>query len=554
MTERTRRRRTLVLAAAIAASVTALSACTGPGGSSTATGSASGSAEAALLTDTPKAKGPIDNLVWDLPFGEPTSIDYIYAADYGPDMVVSNLCESLLRLKTDFSYGPNLATSWKYSADKLTLTFQLRDDVKFWDGKPLTADDAAFSLLRNMDTALAGYNASFFANVSSIKATAPHELTVTFKTPDELFIKEMSTVAGDVAEKAFVEKAGKNFGNATGGVMCSGPFKLDAWNAGKNILMSANPNYWNPDGKALPQKVELRFVTDTTALTQALKTGEIQGAYEIAPGQLPALQSSTTGRVYQGKSLQVIELVPNPPGPATDEKIRQALSMVIDRAALAQSIYHGAADANYTLIPSTAWDPTATDTYQKAYDALKKPMDLAAAKALISGDSNAATPMTIGIAAGNQTETETAALIQQLAAQIGLTIKIKPLQPLEFSSAFYDPNARKGLDLLLTQGFLDVADPLDYLGLIVFKDSLFNWTGYSNPQVESLVTKARSNFDDASRAQQVTQAQALYEAPQIVIPMLSLHELLYMNNKITGAPASFAYIFQPSLASVGSAA
>ena len=469
-------------------------------------------------------------------------------------MVVSNLCESLLRLKTDFSYGPNLATSWKYSADKLTLTFQLRDDVKFWDGKPLTADDAAFSLLRNMDTALAGYNASFFANVSSIKATAPHELTVTFKTPDELFIKEMSTVAGDVAEKAFVEKAGKNFGNATGGVMCSGPFKLDAWNAGKNILMSANPNYWNPDGKALPQKVELRFVTDTTALTQALKTGEIQGAYEIAPGQLPALQSSTTGRVYQGKSLQVIELVPNPPGPATDEKIRQALSMVIDRAALAQSIYHGAADANYTLIPSTAWDPTATDTYQKAYDALKKPMDLAAAKALISGDSNAATPMTIGIAAGNQTETETAALIQQLAAQIGLTIKIKPLQPLEFSSAFYDPNARKGLDLLLTQGFLDVADPLDYLGLIVFKDSLFNWTGYSNPQVESLVTKARSNFDDASRAQQVTQAQALYEAPQIVIPMLSLHELLYMNNKITGAPASFAYIFQPSLASVGSAA
>ena len=239
--------------------------------------------------------------------------------------------------------------------------------------------------------------------------------------------------------------------------------------------------------------------------------------------------------------------------PATGS-IREALAMAIDRAALAQSIYHGAADANSTLIPSTAWDPTATDTYQKAYDALKKPMDLAAAKALISGDSNAATPMTIGIAAGNQTETETAALIQQLAAQIGLTIKIKPLQPLEFSSAFYDPNARKGLDLLLTQGFLDVADPLDYLGLIVFKDSLFNWTGYSNPQVESLVTKARSNFDDASRAQQVTQAQALYEAPQIVIPMLSLHELLYMNNKITGAPASFAYIFQPSLASVGSAA
>lgn len=553
MTQRRRHGRAMTVAAAIAVSAAALSACTSSGSSGTPSGSASTVPADALLTDTPKAKGPIDNLVWDLPFGEPTSIDYIYAADYGPDMVVSNLCEPLLRLKSDFTYGPNLATSWDYSADKLTLTFELRDDVTFWDGKPLTADDAAYSLLRNMDPDLAGYNAAFFANVKGITATGPHQLTVTFSKPDELFVKEMSTVTGIVVEKAFAEKAGKEFGNATGGVMCSGPFKLDAWNAGKNILMSANPSYWNPAGKALPQKVEIRFVTDTTALTQALKTGEIDGAYEIAPGQLPALQASTTGKVFQGKSLQVIELVPNPPGPASDPKIRQALSMVIDRAALAKSIYHGAADPNYTLIPPPAWDPTAIATYQKAYDGFVKPMDLAAAKALIAGNPNAATPMTIGIAAGNQTETETAALIQQLAAQIGLTIKIKPMQPLEFSSAFFDPNARKGLDLLFTQGFLDVPDPLDYLGLIVFKDSLFNWTGYDNPQVQTLLTQARSNFDDASRADQIVQAQAIYEPEQLIIPMLSLHELLYMNNRITGAPASFAYIFQPSLASVGSA-
>ena len=547
------RGKSLALVAALAVSVTALSACSSSGGSAKPSGSEASTPASALLTETPKAKGPIDSLVWDLPFGEPTSIDYIYAADYGPDMVVSNICEPLLRLKSDFTYGPNLATSWTYGPDKLTLTFELRSDVTFWDGKPLTTEDAAYSLLRNMNPDLAGYSATFYANVKAIEATGPHQLTVTFTKPDELFVKEMSTVAGVVAEKAFIEKTGKDFGNATGGVMCSGPFKLDAWNAGKNILLSANPSYWNPDGKALPQKVEIRFVTDTTALTQALKTGEIDGAYEIAPGQLPALQGSTTGKVYHGKSLQVIELVPNAPGPAADEKIRQALSMVIDRAALAQTIFHGAADANDTLLPPGAWDPTATDAYQKAYGAFTKSMDLNAAKALIAGNSNAATPMTLAIAAGNQTEIETGALIQQLAAQIGLTIKIKPMQPLEFSSAFYDPNARKGLDLLLTQGFLDVPDPLDYLGYVVFKDSLYNWTGYQNPEIEALVTKARTNFDDPSRAEQIIAAQALYEPAQVIIPMLSLQELLYMNNRITGATASFAYIFQPSLASVGSA-
>lgn len=249
-------------------------ACTGWGRRPRASGSSCREeVSTALLTDTPKAKSPIDNLVWDLPFGEPTSIDYIYAADYGPDMVVSNLCESPWRLHTDFSYG-HLATSWKYSDDKLTLTFQLRDDVKFWDGKPLTADDAAYSLLRNMDADLAGYNASAecLDDQGDRAARADGDLQ---GAGCELFIKEMSHVAGDVVEKAFVEKAGKDFGNATGGVMCSGPFKLDAWNAGKNILLSANADYWNPDGKALPQKVEIRFVMDTTALTQALKTGEI---------------------------------------------------------------------------------------------------------------------------------------------------------------------------------------------------------------------------------------------------------------------------------------
>ena len=65
--------------------------------------------------------------------------------------------------------------------------------------------------------------------------------------------------------------------------------------------------------------------------------------------------------------------------------------------------------------------------------------------------------------------------------------------------------------------------------------------------------KARSNYDDKQRATQITQAQASYEPTQPEIPMLALRELLYMNKDITGAPASFAYIFEPSLATVGSA-
>ena len=547
-------RRVALVGAVVLMTSAGLSACSGS--SSGGTSSTSASASAVQLVDmTPPAKGPLETLTWNLPFGEPTTLDYVKAADYSPDMVISNLCDPLLRLKPDYTYGPNLATAWKSSDDHLTTTFTLRDDVKFWDGKPLTSADVVYSLKRNLDPKNTPVNGAFFERVKDITATSPHEVVITFTQPDELFIKEMATVAGMVSEQSYTESKGEEYGSTAGGVMCSGPFSLAKWTPGQDIVLSKNESYWNPEYTALSTKVTINFITDTATLVSALNAGEIQGAYEIPSTAVPAIQKSNSGTLYQGKSLQVIELLANAPGPASDPKIVEALGMVIDRAGLAKVVYHDVADPNYTLIPPTAWDPTATDVYQKAADALPKATtrDVEAAKALIAGNPNASKPITLAILAGDKTEMDTATLIQQEAKEIGLTVNILPVQSGAFSSAFFDPEARKGMDLLLTQGFLDVPDPIDYLGLFVNKESLFNYTGHDDPEVTKLVGEARSTFDDSQRAQLVTQAQVKYEDAHFFVPILSLHELLFLNSKVTGAPASFAYIFEPSLATVGSA-
>jgi peptide/nickel transport system substrate-binding protein len=419
----------------------------------------------------------------------------------------------------------------------------------------LTPEDVAYSLERNLDPKNEPVNGAFFDHVKSITAQGNDQVVVTFSKPDELFLKEMATVAGQVSEKAYTEAKGAKYGSAQGGVMCSGPFKLDSWKAGQDITLAANTTYWDPALRPLASKVIVHFISDTSTLAQAITSGEIQGAYELPPAILPAVSKSGAGTVYQGRSLQVYELGPNSPGAMEDQKLRQALGMVIDRNALAQVVFHGAADPNYTLLPPPAWDPTGLGIYQKAYDAIPQPdaQAVEAAKQLIAGDPNATKTIVLAIAAGNQTEVDTATLIQQEAAQIGLKIQIKQMQPLEFSTAFFDANARKGVDLMLTQGWVDVPDPLDYLGLIVLPHSYFNWLGLKNAKVASLVDKARSNYDDHQRATQITEAQASYEPTQPEIPMLALHELLYMDKSVTGAPVSFAYIFEPSLATVGSA-
>jgi peptide/nickel transport system substrate-binding protein len=515
-------------------------------------GASQSSSPAAKLTDTsPAAKGDLASLTWDLPDGEPTTLDYVKAGDYSPDMVISNLCDSLLRLNPNFTYSPNLATKWSYGPGYMSLTFTIRSGVTFWDGHPLTAQDVAYSLLRNMNPKNEPVNGAFFVNVKSITATGPHTVVVKFTHPDELFIKEMSTVAGDVSEESYTEAKGSSYGTAQGGVMCSGPFELEKWTPGQSITLKANPHYWNKALQPRAKQVTLDFITDTSSLVEGLKSGSIQGAFEAPIADLPALEADSNGSVYQGKSLEVFELAVNSPGP--DVKVRTALSEVINRSAMASVVFDNAAAANYALIPPSAWDPTAISTYRAAYNALPKvASSTAAAKKIIAGDPDAKEPITLGILAGDQTEINTATLIQQEAATIGLTINIKQVQPLQFSNAFYVPSARNGLNMLLTQGYLDVPDPLDYLSLVVEPTSIFNWVHFSNATVTKDVTLAQHTFDNAKRAQLITSAQALWESAHFLIPLLSLNEVVFMNKDITGAPTSFAYIYEPSLATVGS--
>ena len=130
----------------------------------------------------------------------------------------------------------------------------------------------------------------------------------------------------------------------------------------------------------------------------------------------------------------------------------------------------------------------------------------------------------LALLAGDQTELQLASVVQQAASSIGLTIKLKQMQPLDFSNAFFIPSYRKGIDLMVTFGFLDIPDPLDYLALFYGPEPIFNWINYDNPTVLNNVAKARATFDATQRAQLVTEAQAQYMKDEVVIPIANNDE------------------------------
>jgi peptide/nickel transport system substrate-binding protein len=430
--------------------------------------------------------------------------------------------------------------------------YTIRSGVKFWDGTPLTNIDAAYSLGRNLDPAAPSH--FLFTAVASIEPTGADQVTVKFTRPDELFHKEMAFPFGAVVQKAYAERVGKALGTSQGGLMCTGPFKLDKWTPGTSIELSRNENYWDPAFRARAAHAKLVFTSDTTAITQGLLSGELDGAYEVPTKLIPRLKSSDSGTLTFGPGTQSLNLLfLRPDGPLKDPKLRQALSNAIDRAGLASTIFQGSASPNYTLIPSNTWDPEGKSIYESAYPEYEKAngLDIEAAKKLVSSSSYKGEPIVLATVAGDAALTEVAQFVQQQAQLVGLKVDVQTIQPLNYSNMFYDEEARKGLDMTITNFFSQAQDPLETLASVVVPGQTYNYLGYDNAAVTDKLQQAVATGDAIERSKLVVEAQAIYEPANLQLALLNKAAVSFVNKRLTGATTSLVYLFQPSLALVG---
>jgi peptide/nickel transport system substrate-binding protein len=108
--------------------------------------------------------------------------------------------------------------------------------------------------------------------------------------------------SGAVSKQAYVERQGKAYGTPKGGLMCTGPFKLDRWAPGQSVVLTRSDGYWNPRLRPKAGRVELRAVPDQAALTNALPTGEIDGTFFTPVAAIDRLEASGAGTLYRGES------------------------------------------------------------------------------------------------------------------------------------------------------------------------------------------------------------------------------------------------------------
>jgi peptide/nickel transport system substrate-binding protein len=493
---------------------------------------------------SPKASSKAGDVVWAT-YRETQTLDPIQAFDYPENTVDPLLCDSLLRQNPDQTIGPGLATYTNPSPTQFDFT--LSSKAKFWDGSPVTAQDAVFSLQRAMSPTAGGFYAKVFDRVSSIKATGTHTFTITLKQPDYWLLGELSATPGEVVEKKYVEAKGKAFGTVTGGTMCSGPFKLASWKTGQGVKMVPNPDYWDT---SLP-KPQVKSLTvigapDDATITAGLRTGSIDGDYGIGLSTLSQLEKDPSVKVYQGAPYATVSLVVSATkGPLATAAGRQALSEAIDRQGLIDTVYQGAGSIPHAAAANGTWG-YAKSVFQNAYDALPPLSEnLAKAKADAKAAGIVGQTITLGTSSGIPTlNTETLA-VQQAAQSIGLKVKLDNVSPSNYINFFIDPKAWTSVDGFITVNYGDYADPAALYGSFAMPGGSQNFSGWTNAKVTSSMNAARSEADPAKRAQDVIAAQKVITEQLPWIPLVAPNTVLFMNKSVTGPPATFSFMFGP---------
>ena len=536
--------RAAALAAAAALIAAGVTAC---GGSDKSDGEAT-----ELKIETPAPTGDAGAITWAV-YRETQTLDPIFSFDYPENTALYTMCESVLRQQPDGTIGPGLATDVT-SPDPLTYEITLRDGITFWDGSPLTADDVVYSLERARDAKLGGFYAAVFSRVTSMEATTPTTVTIKLSDADYWLRGELSGTPGVIYSKAFAEAKGKDFGSVNAGTMCTGAFKLDSWKTGQGVTVVRNDDYWDTELAPKVEQITIIGAPDDATITSGLQTGEIDGVYAQQLTTLDQLRSSADVKVYEGPSyIADAFIVSNFEGPLGDVRVRQALSLAVDRAGLIQATWKGAAQLPRTLSNPGMWGYS-RDVFQQAWDELADPaVDLDAAKALIEEAGATGKKIRIGTSSeivGLNTE---ASALKSAAESIGLEAELVSLSAASYINFFIDAKVREGVDGFFTTNYGDYADPAALYSTVVLPDGSQNYSGYANAEVTEAMEAARAEADDAKRAEYVVAAQKIMVDELPWIPMSAPSSVLIMHKDITGAPASFQYMFGPWAAQIGAA-
>ena len=465
------------------------------------------------------------------------SMDPQIQNDTTSEQVVKMLYNTLLKFEDDGTVVGDLAESWSVSEDKLTWTFNLKQGVKFHNGKELTSADVKATFDRALNAEAGGLRTTEIIKMfTSVEAPDPYTVTITTDAPYGPMESLMCNMSLGIMDADYIEKYGLDLGTSVEGENGTGPFKVVSWERDQEIVVERFDDYFGTPAKL--QTVVYTIIPEAASRVIALETGEVDVIDKPTDEDLARLEADTENFTVLRKptiSQRLFRFGCNDPI-MSNTKVRQAIVYAIDRQAIIDALFAGSA------YPSTA--PLAPVTFGYS-DLGEIEQDLELAKSLLA---EAGYPdgfdTKIITTERYQNGIELAEIISQQLAEIGINAEIEVWEWSALSASWNGVTADEFDQPIFIMGAGPSMRDADggLRGLYTTSETGLNdrnYGFYSNAEVDALIEQGMQETDQQKRVEIYKEAmEILYREDPAGFWLFDMYGLAITSSKVEGVTLS----------------
>jgi peptide/nickel transport system substrate-binding protein len=442
---------------------------------------------------------------------------------------------------------PGLAVSWK-ALNPTTWEFRLRRGVRFHDGSEFTAEDVAFSIDRTQ-AVTNGQMRTFTQRIVAKEIPDPYTIRLKTSTPYAMVPYDLNSVF-IVSKKSAGSARSEDFDSGKA-MVGTGPFRFVRFARGDRVELARNDAYWG--GAAAWDRVTFRVVPTDPARLAGLLSGDLDLIEQVPTADLARVRGDARLAIAQKVSWRTIffhldqrENVrgitdkagkPLPRNPFRDPRVRRALSLAIDRKAIAERLMDGAALPASNLVSPPVFG-YAADLKPDAHDP-------DAAKRLLA-EAGYPDGFAVTLSAPNNryvNDEQIAQAVAQMLARVGVRVRVEAM-PINV----YLPRGAKGEFAFAMLGWGSFSGDLALRSLVATPDpkkgfGAFNWSGYSNARVDALLERAFATVDEKAREALAQDAMRAAMRDHAVVPLHHQVTTWAMKKSLAYAPRTDDFTF-----------
>jgi len=472
----------------------------------------------------------------------------VLASDFASFDITGLIYNGLVKYDKDIKLVGELAERWEISRDNLTIRFFLRKDVKWQDGRPFTAKDVEFTYKLYIDPKTPTAYATDFLKVKEFKVLDDYTIEVTYSEP---YAPALGSWGQAVHPRHLLEGQDVTQSPLKRQPVGTGPYRFGEWKTGEKIVVDSNHQYW--EGRPYIDRVMTRVIPDPATMFLELKASRLD---QMGLTPLQYMRQTDTqwfkdnfnkykylafGYTYLGYNLQDPKF--------KDKKVRQALTVAINRESIVQGVLLGLGAVAYTPYkPDTFWYNPRVEKF--SYDPEKAKQMLAEAgwkdtdgDGILDKDGKPF-EFTIITNHGNDVRKNAATIVQKDLKAIGINVNIRVIEWAAFIKNFI--NKRNFEACLL--GWSIGIDPnqIDIWNSKKIGESELNFIHYQNPEVDKLLELGASTYDPDERKKYYDRFQEIIAEDQPYTFLFVQQSLPIISGRFHGiepAPIGIGYDF-----------